>query len=198
MEKNTETNPQKVTWKKTKIGCLALIVLMFVGMCTANSVEDNSPTSDTSNSLMSEEDVPTNAFNKITPSDIYLNYEEIGFETSDSYNPEAGYLWTSTRSNTGIKETVTVYSRSTDYVENAQVTVQLDPMLKKPEAAYYSFRLMARIPFEGNSDEKSKELQHWIGNNINNDKAETTCGDVKFTIHAPTQWVRMLTVEKNR
>ena len=202
MEKNTKTNPQKVTWKKTKIGCLVLLVLLFVGMCTANSIDDNSTTSDekdkTTNALMSEEGVPANAFNKIMPSDIYLNYEEIGFETNHSYNEEAGHLWTSTRNNPGIKETLTVYSRSTDYVENAQVTVMLDPMIKKPEAAYYSFRLMVRIPFEGNSDEKSHELQQWIGNNINKDKAETTCGDVKFIIHAPTNMVRMLTVEKNR
>ena len=183
MEKNTETNPQKVTWKKTKIGCLVLIVLMFVGMCATNSEEKTTP---------------ENAFNKIMPVDIYLNYKKQGFDVNDSYSPEAGHLWTCTRSSSGIKETVTVFSNSVDYIENAQVLVQLEPTLKKPEAALYSLQYMVTMPFEGNSDDKCQELQQWVIDNLYNDKAETTCGDVKFILHAPTNMVRMLTVEKNR
>ena len=194
MKKYTENNPKRTNRKKTKIGCLILIVLFFIGMCNTKSGEDNS-----SNSLTSEKkekEVPENALNGIMPVDIYLNYEKIGFKTKHSYNPEAGHLWTCTRRNLGIEETITISSGSATYVEDARVLVQLDPRLKEPEAALSSLQFMVTIPFEGNSEDKCRELQQWIIDNLYNDKAENTCGDVKFTIHAPTNMVRMLTVVK--
>ena len=90
MKKYTENNPKRTNRKKTKIGCLILIVLFFIGMCNTKSGEDNS-----SNSLTSEKkekEVPENALNGIMPVDIYLNYEKIGFKTKE----EEPILWRKT------------------------------------------------------------------------------------------------------
>ena len=134
--------------------------------------------------------------NKNDPTEYSLSCENMGFSVSDTFDEENGHLWTCTRSNIGINETVTILSKDMESTESVRITVQLESD-KKPEASLMVFKRMTTIPYEGNSDENCQRMQQWIEDNLNNDKAsEIFDGGVQLTIYAPSDFVRMMDISK--
>ncbi len=142
-----------------------------------------------------DKSLATNAI-PVNPTEYSLSCENMGFSVSDTFDEENGHLWTCTRSNIGINETVTILSKDMESTESVRITVQLESD-KKPEASLMVFKRMTTIPYEGNSDENCQRMQQWIEDNLNNDKAsEIFDGGVQLTIYAPSDFVRMMDISK--
>lgn len=158
---------------KNLFSILALIVFTFFAI--ASTEEDES------------------AFIKgICPADIYTGLEGIGFTTDRVYNSETGHIWTSTCKLGGIDYIVEIFGDKATKVNSTRGTAMLD-YNKDIKNSLPFLIYLASLQYE-NSDPQIAE--QWIKDNFNNDQATTTIGGVKFTILAPTQLVRVLSLEK--
>ena len=160
---------------KTKNLFSILTLMVFTFFAIASTEEDES------------------AFIKgICPADIYTGLEGIGFTTDKVYNNEAGHLWTSTSKLGGIDYRVEIYSTKATKVISARGTAILD-YNKDINNSIPFLVYLTSLQYENSNPQLAEQ---WVKDNFNNDKATTTIGEVKFTILAPTQFVRVLSLEK--
>ncbi len=129
----------------------------------------------------------------LQPVDIYLNLEKQGFVTDKHYSTEFGNSWDCKNSSTGIDYVVSVFSSDISSVETLKATAMLTGQEDKGiEATKPFLKYIASVPFEGNDPAKVAE---WIEDNFDKDKQTLVVSNVRFTIYAPTAFMRMLRVE---
>jgi hypothetical protein len=131
----------------------------------------------------------------LAPVDVYLNFEKQGFKTDKKLGSTYS-MWSSKLTNAGIDYQVDTYtSGKVDTVESVSATAMLNGTEKKQISAALSFlQFASSIPYEGADSAKAAQ---WVEDNLNNDKAETVIGGVKYRIVAPTNLLRSLIIDKN-
>ena len=135
----------------------------------------------------------------LSPADIYTTLENIGFKTDKIRNPEYGNTWTSLLNNYGgIDYRVDIYSTNVSNVISYRATASINQYYlndKNISASQQFFILASSFPSLYDKS-NSEEISLWIKNNFNSDKSTVTIGSAKFTMYAPSQYVRFLDVEK--
>jgi hypothetical protein len=129
----------------------------------------------------------------LMPVDVYLNMEKRGFRTEKNFmGSEYGNVWTNKKEELGIEYEVTTFSHNAHGVENVRATAWVDMVNKRIEAAIPFFKFAASFPYEKSEPEKA---QKWVEGNFNKNGATTAIGGVRFTMHAPSEMVRILLIE---
>jgi len=176
--------------KKTgKILLSTLTIVTFIILAIGSS-EQSKEKSD--NSELSNKETNNKYINGLSPVDVYMNFEKIGFSTEKQLNPDYGNLWINSLSENGIEYKVETYSKNIENVISVRGTAKIKGN-KDIIATKQFFKFLGTLPFGNNNP---KQTQQWIDKNFNNDKAIMIMGDVKITMFAPSKFVRMMTIEK--
>lgn len=170
-----EERKRELNKKILKFGCLPILILFVLIVVFSKKTTDS-----------------TTYINGLAPVDIYLNMEKQDFKTDKQIGGEYSNLWICTKQYGGIDYKVEVYSSNTDNVESVRATAIIDAT-KVIDAAKPFLQMVSTVPYK---DAKPQEAANWINTYFNKDKADTTIGDAKFTILAPSASVRVLTIEK--
>ncbi|MBN1446603.1 MAG: hypothetical protein JXA28_01630 [Bacteroidetes bacterium] len=128
----------------------------------------------------------------LAPADIYLSLEERGFLTDKQIGGEYGNLWTCKSSSGGIDYTVEIASSGASDVETVRATAMVNR--GGPREALPFIQFVSSAPIEGVNREA---VQTWIAENFDKDKVSFESGEVRYTIYAPSQMVRMLRIENS-
>jgi|GEM_PF-4212373 hypothetical protein len=130
----------------------------------------------------------------LAPVDVYLNFEKRGFKTTKSLKSEYSF-WYSKDSSAGIDYDVTTYTTGdVNSVLRVSATAILNFEEEKNIIAVLPFiQYASSLPYDKAEPEKATQ---WVKDNFNNDKAETVIGGVKFRIFAPTEFARILKINK--
>ena len=130
----------------------------------------------------------------LLPVDVYLNMEKNGFKTSKDLGGEYGNSWKCTSTEAGLDYTVEIFSHGSSTVETVSATARVIDVQSKNISATQQFIVyVSSLPYEGSDPIK---VAKWIDTNFNIDKASITISKVKYTIYAPSKYVRMLSIER--
>jgi hypothetical protein len=131
----------------------------------------------------------------LAPSNIYLNLENQGFETVKNLGGTTnGNIWENKKTIDNIDYQVTTYSKDIQVVETIKATALADNA-DDIQSTMQFFAMISSAPYES---AKPAEASTWVKNNFDNDKASKVIGDAKFTLYAPSNFARMLTIEKTK
>lgn len=129
----------------------------------------------------------------LKPSSIYLAFEQIGFKTEKNIDAEGG-IYTSKATIKGIDYYVETYSNSENDVTSVTLTAtRTNPQYNKVTDMKQFLKNGCSIPYDGADQEK---ISKFIDDNYYNNKANIVISGVKFTIYTPTEFVRMMEIEK--
>ncbi len=121
----------------------------------------------------------------LAPVDIYLNMENQGFTTEKNLGGEYGSSWICKNVSGGINYEVSIFSTSTMDVESVTATAMNTD--GDPAASLSFIKYVSSTPVDGVDRDA---VLSWIEKNFNTDKAEYESGDVRYTISAPTKFLR--------
>ncbi|MDT3356504.1 MAG: hypothetical protein LIR35_02805 [Bacteroidota bacterium] len=128
----------------------------------------------------------------LDPVTVYLNLQKWGFSVDRDFSTY-GNLWTCKYSAEGLDYTVTIYSpKAVDKAQSVLMSIMASPYSSISNglqlACYF-----ATTPYDTADIEKAKQF---VESNYNNDKSSIIIGDAEFTIYAPTQFARMIDIQK--
>jgi len=129
----------------------------------------------------------------IMPVDVYLNFDERGFKTKKTYNPD-GNLFESKLTDDGVEYSVTAFSRVNNKVESITGLAMIMEYHNDANDLKPFIDLLTTLPIKNFDNSSAKS---WLAKNYNNHQATYTDkqSQVKLTMIAPTQWVRELMFE---
>ena len=126
--------------------------------------------------------------------DIYLDLEKKGYTVDKQYNSKDGTLYFCDKKETAIEYNVTMFKNTSDKVEEIKISGTLTGLDNKNIIAVKPFlKYISTVQYEGSDTAK---ITQWIEDNFNNDKASTIIGEAKFSIFAPSQFTRLVVIEK--
>ncbi len=165
-----------------------------------NKIEDNdSAKPDTILETASNRNNQSKKFNTktiqgIQPVDVYGNFEKRGFLVDKKITAE-GSIFTNTFTENGIDYSVETYCEDgvTNVTSITLNAIRMYPQYNTVVDMKDFLKYGCTIPYDGADIPKVKDF---IENNYFRDKATITISGVKFTIYSPTQFVRMLDIEK--
>lgn len=130
----------------------------------------------------------------LSPNVVYSNLTDIGFSNDREFN-EYGKMWTCSKADDGLKCKVVIFSpEAVDKVQSVTATIMVDPLSgKEVKSGLNYLQFVASIPYTMSDPDKAAS---WVSENIDSNDATTTIGDVKFTISAPSDFVRILGIEQ--
>lgn len=127
--------------------------------------------------------------------DVYLNMEEQGFKTTKTFSADYGNLWECKYDDQGISYSVSVFGKDASTVESVTATATIQDVLNKSILTTKPFFVfVSSLPYDGSNPE---QIAQWIDQNFDNDKSTLTVSEVSFTIHAPTKFTRILSIESS-
>jgi hypothetical protein len=201
------------TGKIWKIPALVFGIFVIIAMIGGNNSTSNTPTKIESNPTSSKEEIKEEepkqsevpkqeekdkqsfAIPGLSPSDVYLNFENRGFKTERVFGEDYNW-WDSRLSEAGIDYRVSTYAvdRDVTTVKTVYINAMLNGKEKKDIVAVLPFiKFGATVPYQNADPEKAVK---WVEENFNKDKATTEINGVRFTISAPTKFSRTLRMEK--
>lgn len=128
------------------------------------------------------------------PVTTYMNLKEWGFTVKKDFDVESGNLWTCTREDYGITHTVTIYSpRAANKAQSMRLNIMVDPGYAAISEGKYFAEKIATIIYDSADQSKARRF---VQENYNNDQASIVIGDAIFTMYAPSDYVRMLNIDK--
>ncbi|MGR3790053.1 hypothetical protein ACUXZJ_11435 [Flavobacterium sp. TN-1] len=144
----------------------------------------------------SEINVNDKAIKGLMPVDIYMNLEKKGYQITKNHSAEYGNIINCKNSDSGIDYIVDVYGDNENPVLEVRATASLNGMdsEKKIIAVKPFIKYISSIPYEGSNPSK---ISDWLEKNFDNNGASIIVSDVKFTLNAPTKFVRMLNIQKS-
>jgi hypothetical protein len=135
-------------------------------------------------------------FEGLKPVDVYLNFEKQDFKTTRTSGSD--YLWWDSRKSfAGIDYRVSTYGTtvSAEKVQSVLATAQLNGLQKKDIIATKQFLIYtSSLTYKDSDPQKAGQ---WVDDNFNNDNAKTVIAGVEFTLLAPTEQSRTLTINPN-
>lgn len=142
--------------------------------------------------------VPEKLYDKgipgLAPVDVYLNFEKAGFKTEKELR-DNGSFWYNDLSDNGIDYHVETYcERGVDAVDQVRITAtRMEPQYNDVEDMKQFLKFACSIPYEGGDKNKTDKF---IEKNFYKDRASIVVSGVKFTIYCPTEFLRMIDIEK--
>lgn len=166
-----------------KRGCLiAFVITAFALLILAIIIPSGNKTDET-----------TLYISGLDPVTVYLNLQEKGFNVEKDYSSTDGNLWTCKYSAEGLDYIVTIYSpKAVDKAQSVRLSIITSPYSSISNGKQVA-RYIATIPYDTADIEKAKQF---VESNYDNDNSSIIIGDAKFTVHAPTQFVRMIDIQK--
>ncbi|EKT3967142.1 hypothetical protein [Flavobacterium psychrophilum] len=174
-----------------------IVVLAFIGLAVFSRLTKAKPNeaNKTENPNI-EKNIVDTSIKGLMPVDIYLNLEKKGYAITKNHSLEYGDLINCKNSSAGIDYVVDISGNNENPVEEVRATATINGteptkliIATKPFIKYIS-----SVQYEGSEANKVAE---WIEKNFDNDKSTIEVSKVKFTISAPTKFVRILSIQKN-
>ena len=110
-----------------------------------------------------------------------------------NFDAEWGNSWTCTRQDYGIKQTVVIFSpKAETKASSVTFTVQVEPDTDINEGRQFAEKV-ATIIYDSADPSKA---QQFVSDNYNTDNASVVIGDAQFTMKAPSDYVRVLEIQK--
>lgn len=130
----------------------------------------------------------------IQPVDIYGNFEKKGFQVEKQVTSE-GATFICTSEEDGIDYEVKAYCEEgvSDVISIRLTATRINPQDNSLSDLKPFMYYGCSIPYDGSDP---LQVRQFINKNWNNDKASTLISGVKFTIYCPTQFARMIEIEK--
>ena len=139
----------------------------------------------------SPEPTPATIIPGLNPVDVYLTLEKRGFTVSKNLKP--GQLsWTCKQSWPSVEFSAEVFGPEVDEVSFVRAEVMADGVNKTALAGRDYLAMMASAPYTGSQPQVAHE---WVVANFDQDGATTTIGGTSFTLRAPSEVYRMLTIQ---
>jgi hypothetical protein len=129
----------------------------------------------------------------IKPYDIYGNFEKKGFTTDKQISADGSFF--TNESNTGgiLYNVGTSCLNSASEVSEVRLSAtRVDPQFNKEIDMKAFLKFGCSIPYDNSDQEKVKQ---WIEENYFKDKSNIIISGVKFTLFAPTEFVRTIQIE---
>jgi hypothetical protein len=125
------------------------------------------------------------------------NYGFVKDVKSSGGSDDYGYSAVWVRQPSGLDFRLDTYSKDDKKkVESIRMTGRIvNQQEKSIEATRMYIMALASLNYTGADEGRAKQ---WVSDNFYTDKATTDIGGVRFTIYVPSEWVRMLTLEKIR
>lgn len=178
--------------KEWKIGITIVAALLFL---ISIASKDNSKTEYVTKEEKPIEEtiIKTKHIPGITPVDVYLSFEKIGFTTEKQISSN-GSFWFNDLEEKGLTCNVrTSCEDGVNEVDHIRLNItRSNPQFNNIKSMKPFLKYGCSIPFDGNDPEK---VNNFIDENYYNDKAKFVISGVKFTIFAPTEFVRMIDIE---
>jgi hypothetical protein len=129
----------------------------------------------------------------IKPYDIYGNFEKKGF-TTDKQITADGSFFTNESNTDGILYNVgtSCLNSASEVSEIRLSATRVDPQFNKEIDMKAFLKFGCSIPYDNSDQEK---VNQWIEENYFKDKANIIISGVKFTLFAPTEFVRTIQIE---
>lgn len=123
-----------------------------------------------------------------------LALKEIGFDRNTDYGGEFGDMITCTRHDYGIQYVVTMFMPyGYNEVQNFRASIMVEPGIENIQSGLFMIKFLAGAKYDTCDPVRA---ENWAQENYDNDGATITIGDARFTINAPSEYVRMLTIDK--
>ena len=182
------------------LAVLAFVLLIFVVGLFADppstSAPHSAPTEQPAAQVTPEssEEVASSLIPGLNPVDVYLNLEQRGFTVTKNLKP--GQLsWTCTQTWPSVEFVAETFGPEVDKASLVRATVTADGVNKTALAGRDYLALVASIPYTG---AQPTEAHTWVLSNFDQDSATTNIGGANFTLYAPTEAFRMLTIQPSR
>lgn len=188
---------KKLSNKWKIIIVFALVLLAFGKYNESQKNNQNTVIKDSkSESVNISENSNDTSIKGLMPVDIYLNLENKGYTITKNHSLEYGDLINCKNSSAGIDYLVNISGNNQNPVEQVRASATINGLepTKQIIAAKPFIKYISSIQYEGNDANKVAE---WIEKNFDNDKSTIEVSNVKFTINAPTKFVRMLSIQKS-
>ena len=123
-----------------------------------------------------------------------LALKQMGFSRETNYGGEYGTSWTCTRIDYGITYVVDIYApEQAEYAQSFRLNITVEPGIEDIQKGLWMMKQLAGVKYDTSDYTKAEK---WVEENYNNDKATIVIGDAEFTIHAPSNYVRILNISK--
>lgn len=198
-------NKLKSSFKKAlKIAVVVLIGMVILGIIVGKDKDAKQPNTETADKSKAAEqattktEVSTNTsktIEGIEPVDVYGNFEKKGFKVDKQISTDDGSLFICTSEDNGIQYEAKVFCESgvTDVTTIRLSATRINPQYNKVDDMKPFLKFGCSVPYTGFDAAKVSEF---IDHNYNKNKASIVISGVKFTIYVPTQFARMIDVEK--
>lgn len=132
----------------------------------------------------------------IIPADIYSNFERLGYKTNKEIHSD-GSIWTNTKEDNGIQYSVTTYCEDgVSKVDEVRFTAtRILPQYNKLSDLKPFLKYGCSTIFYDKADRD--RINEFIEKNYSKNKATIIVHGVRFTIFAPTEFMRYIRVDKN-
>lgn len=183
MEK-TKTKSWSEMNKKEKIRTIFLgtIIGVFVGIILSSMFSDNTP---------SQND---NSISGLDPQTSYLALKEMGFSKNTNYGDEYGISWDCTKYDYGISYIVNIYAQdASNDAQSFRLNIMVEPGIEDISKGLWMMKELSGVKYDTSNPSVARD---WVEANYNNDGATITIGDAVYTINAPSDYVRMMTISK--
>lgn len=205
-----ERNPKRLTWSQKIIyGTLAVALLAWgIQGLTDPFARQGSPSTPSPAASAPKEEAPSDGPYLPGPSpdepfllpvDIYLALEKEGFSVKKTLDPENGCLWENAKEQGGFDLNVTSFSpKKVDRVQSITVNAMANDAItgigsgrrsiKETQWLFNGICTLAMMPAN------AKKAEAWIAANFSKKNAETTIGQMRLEIHAPTAFARIMCI----
>ncbi|MBL7954398.1 MAG: hypothetical protein JNJ91_05125 [Flavobacteriales bacterium] len=184
--------------KALKIIGAVILGIIALGLIVGNlagpdTTQSEVPTTPEAASEPEAQPAPT-VISDLNPVDVYLNLEQRGFTVTKNLKP--GQLsWTCRQTWPSVEFVAETFGPEVDRASLVRATVTADGVNKTALAGRDYLLLVASVPYTGAQPQVAHD---WLLANFDNDSATTSIGGATFTLYAPTQAFRMLTIQPSR
>ena len=183
MEK-TKTKSWSEMNKKEKIRTIILgtIIGVLFGIIISSLFSDNTS---------SQKD---NSISGLDPQLSSLALKEMGFSKKTNYGGEYGISWDCSRYDYGISYIVNIYAldASSD-AQSFRLSIMVEPGIENISKGMWMMKELSGVKYDAANPSVARD---WVDANYNNDGATITIGDAVYTINAPSDFVRIMTINK--
>lgn len=134
------------------------------------------------------------AISGLNPYPSYLALEEMGFSKKTNYGGEYGISWDCTRYDYGISYSVNIYAKdASSDAQSFRLNIMVEPGIEDISKGLWMMKELSGVKYDTSNPSLARD---WVEANYNNDGATITIGDAVYTINAPSDYVRMMTISK--
>lgn len=119
--------------------------------------------------------------------------QEYGFTTDKNLSSD-GCFWTAERKDFGITYTTVMFSpKDAEKASSFRLTIMVEPGIENISKGMWMMKELAGIKYDCSDNVLAAE---WVDKNYNNNNASIDIGGVRFTISAPSDYARILNINK--